>query len=283
MGTTQIILSANADNLSNALEGKASVTVEAEYGSITVPGSLATLAHHGENAGNPCPCSYENGFVRGVEIVGLSHLDLDSIGGTAAVLGIKPAAPSFWGLAEFVDLNGVHRLGQSGASDADLDKLHAWYAWVEDHKVFPPRDGGVLDVTEHVLKSIIALDLIVVHNDEALIQSGKDWKSGMASLNGESFVQAVDGVILRVAPRFVNHLYTCPDGTVCNAVVAYNTMVGSITVSFADTPEGEGARGLVQSLWGPEAGGHVGIAGSPRGQRMTIEDALNAVREAAHG
>ena len=32
------------------------------------------------------------------------------------------------------------------------------------------------------------------------------------------------------------------------------------------------AKNIVQELWGPEAGGHPGIAGSPRGKEMTKKD-----------
>ena len=54
---------------------------------------------------------------------------------------------------------------------------------------------------------------------------------------------------------------------------------GSVTVSLADPIEGVVCRDIVQSLWGMEAGGHAGIAGSPRGQEMSTAD-LDACVEA---
>ena len=60
------------------------------------------------------------------------------------------------------------------------------------------------------------------------------------------------------------------------AVVAFNTLNGSVTISFEDTPEGVSACEIAQTLWGMLAGGHKGIAGSPRGLRMELGDLLAA-------
>ena len=41
---------------------------------------------------------------------------------------------------------------------------------------------------------------------------------------------------------------------------------------MADGGKKVSAKELVQELWGNEAGGHPGIAGSPRGKEMTEKD-----------
>lgn len=98
------------------------VTIEAEYGEVCVQGSELTLAHHGPRSGNPPPCVVPQEEVRAALRrpcwdceyyapwlcetctglgsytpqniqVGLSHLDLDALGGCMAVLGLKPEAP----------------------------------------------------------------------------------------------------------------------------------------------------------------------------------------------
>jgi hypothetical protein len=80
------------------------------------------------------------------------------------------------------------------------------------------------------------------------------------------------------ANDFVNHLYTAPNGFVGGTVVAWNKATGSITISRSEPSPGIlSCREIVQDLWGPEAGGHAGIAGSPRGRRMTDEDFENAL------
>lgn len=283
MTQIRFVLSSNPTNLTEALVGKASATVEAEYGDITVAGSVLTMAHHGANAGNRAPCAYPNGCAKGVEIVGLSHFDLDTLGGCAAILGRKPETEIFWQLAEFVDLNGPHKLGESGAFDEDIRRLHAFWAWSEQNRVFANRDGSVLDVTDKVIEGIEVLKMIM-NGDEQMLAAGDDFKAKGDKLNAESFVEFIgEDVIVRVSPNFVNHLYVAPDGEVAKVVVGFNTLHGSITVSFADAPKGVNARDIVQKLWGAEAGGHAGIAGSPRGLRMQlfdIQDTIKAVHDA---
>ena len=254
------------------------VTVEAEFGDCTVEGAVLTMAHHGVNAGNPAPCAYPNGCAgRNVEVVGLSHLDLDSIGGCMAVMGVKPLAPEFWRLAEFVDLRGPHRLGEANAAPEDVARLHAVWAWSESHRTFPPRDGSVADVTEQVLAFASAIAKIL-EGDPELLAAGREFAERGKALNTVTFREVRGSVCLRhTTGAFVNHLYNTPSGEVCKAVVCFNEQTGAVTVSFADAPSGEGARGIVQGLWGPLAGGHAGIAGSPRDLRMSWEDAQAAV------
>lgn len=78
---------------------------------------------------------------------------------------------------------------------------------------------------------------------------------------------------------FCNGSYYSPQQeAIIPAVVSYNKKFHSITLSFEDGGKNLSAKEIVQSLWGPEAGGRDGIAGSPRGQEMTIEDLENATR-----
>lgn len=285
------LISSNPANLTAALEGKQSATVEAEYGDACVEGSVLTMAHHGPRAGQKAPCSYENGCAEGVEVVGMSHYDLDILGGCASIIGRKPEAPGFWALAEFVDVNGAHKLREgvekTGASEDDVAKLYAYWAWSRNFRVFPPRDGSVADVTDKVLEGCDILEKILA-GDEDLLATGQAYKATETKLNAESFVEYRandDGssVIVRVSAQFTNHLYTTPADEACDAVVAYNTVQGSVTVSFANTPQHTSAREIVQNLWSELAGGHAGIAGSPRETRMNLTDlvdAANAVRDA---
>jgi hypothetical protein len=55
------------------------------------------------------------------------------------------------------------------------------------------------------------------------------------------------------------------------AIVAWNPEAGTVTVSLESSVSGVSCRDIVQALWGPLAGGHAGIAGSPRGMAMTDE------------
>lgn len=257
-------------------------TVEAEYGDVVVEGSHVTLAHHGSRAGNPAPCLADNwaqadGLLReAVDAVGLSHLDLDALGGCLALMGEKPDYPSFWALAAHVDVRGPHRVAEAGASEEDLARLHAFWAWSAEHRVMPPRDGSAADVTAAVEDAHWAL-LRILDGETEYLAAGASFKEASEALNAASFVEASGSVLLRQHGGFVNHMYTAPDGAVAKAVVGFNTVTGAVTVSFADAPPAGGAVGIVQRLWGPLAGGHAGIAGSPREQALTIEDARVAV------
>lgn len=280
----RFFLSTNPANLRShlAAHSRFTATVEAEYGDAVVEGTVLTMAHHGPRKNNPAPCSYGNQFGGLlIEAVGLSHLDLDSIGGCAAILGCKPEAQKFWELAAFVDVNGAHKLKlgieQTGASASDVEKLFAFWAWNTANMVYAERDGSVTDVTEKVSRAISALTKILL-GDENMLAAGVTYRDNKQKLNGTSFADAKDGVITRIAATFVNDLYTDPLGNPLKAVVALNTVNNSITVSFAEPPTGDvNARTIVQSLWGELAGGHAGIAGSPRDRTMHLDDLYAAV------
>lgn len=281
---TKILVSSNPKNLEAAIAGLRSVTVEAEYGSVVVKGSVETRAHHvPEYAHLPSPCQYGNDEApRDVEVIGLSHMDLDSAAGALAVLGLKPVASSFWGLAGFVDVRGPHRIGETAAKLDDLEALHAFWAWSNDNRFDVPRDGSVVDCTEYVMRVRgILLDIFgelrAKPGGGSLIQAGRDAQAAQAELNRASFLDENGGVILRSSGEFVNHLYATPDGKAARAVVAFNPEKGTVTVSLADaSAEDVNCREFVQRLWGPLAGGHAGIAGSPRELQMLMADAEEA-------
>ena len=254
-------------------------TVEAEFGAECVEGSVLTLAHHGPRSGNPAPCLASN-IAGDFDACGVSHLDLDALGGWLALQGRKPDAESFWALATFVDVAGPHRLGEAKASTQDLARLQAWFAWSETNRCYAPRDGSALDVSEAFEAAAAALCEILA-GDPAMIAAGEAHRLAGEKLNEESFRQTFGRVIYRRSDSFVNHIYTSPSGEVCEVVVAYNPKQGSITVSFANPGVKDNACAFVQGLWGSLAGGHKGIAGSPRGQKMTRGQAVKAAKSLA--
>ncbi len=280
----QFLMSCSPVNLKTALadSGNPTVTIEAEYGDNVVPGTLATLAHHGSRAGQAAPCSYPNRFVnkllRDQETpltAGLSHFDLDTLGGCAAILGCKPEVSGFWELVEFIDVNGMHKLNQSGADEQNIRRLYAFIAWLDDNKIFSDKDGSVADITDKVIQALEVINKIA-NDDPVLLKAGDECRANEKKLNDETFIESKDGVGLRVSPVFVNHLYTTPEGTPLKAVVSFKPQVGGVTVSFADPPKGKTAVQILQELFGEKAGGHAAIAGSPRGERLDLIDLVSA-------
>lgn len=286
-----VYAASNASTLRQELSRFArTATVEAEYGNDVVLGSVITRAHHApEYAHNPSPCTFRNDLVGQnddlkLEAIGLSHIDLDSVGGTLALLGVKPGGDSFWRLAGQVDVCGPHRLLEcqktAEATDADVRALRAYWAWSRSPagRVELPKDGSVKLVDSAIATHGAALACIF-EGERILLEAGDKFAADEEAINADSFVEMVDGgVIIRVGPAFCNHLYSAPGGGATGrAVVAFNTRYGSITLSFADAPPtGVTARDITQHLWGMEAGGHAGIAGSPRGKRMTFNDLRQA-------
>ncbi len=273
----KFLLSSNPTQLATALSGLQSATIEAEYGDEVVEGSVMTMAHHGPRQANPCPCLAPNRpqGSRELEVVGLSHLDLDTLGACAAVLGRKPDCADFWRLAAYLDIHGPHKVAQAQASPIDLRRLYGYLAWSQANRYSPPRDGSLEDVTAVVLSGVDVLERLA-SGDEELLAAGDAFLAGQEELNRSSFVELKNGVLARVSPFFTNSLYSTPTGELGLMVVALRTGAMNITVSLADPIPGVSARSIVQDLWGAEAGGHDGIAGSPRGQVMGLADLMRA-------
>lgn len=137
----------------------------------------------------------------------------------------------------------------------------------------------MVDATDVVLKGIEIVERIIA-DDSDLLAEGDAFRATEETLNKGSFVEMVEGLVVRVNSQFTNHLYVSPGGEVGWGVVALNLGTGGVTMSLADPISGVSAVQIVQTVWGSLAGGHAGIAGSPRGQKMGLND-LIAARDAA--
>jgi hypothetical protein len=285
----------------NVLEGLTpQITVEAEYGDRLVRGTCITLAHHGPRSDNPAPCVAEvggGGNARAAAdtdnpTIGLSHVDLDTLGGLIRIAEAVDYEEMysfgdalFWQSAAFVDVNGPHWLPemQRGMDPDDAARInrwmHAWWGWIDKNPWYPNRDGTPTDCKVWVYEALDALEAIFGECPE-MMKQGEAHREAEAKTNAESFVEVDQGVVVRVAPTFVNHLYALPDGGCAKMVVAFNTLKGDITVSRDNDNIPVNCRELVQALWGSEAGGHDGIAGSPRDTRLCLMDVVHAAKAA---
>jgi hypothetical protein len=280
-----------------AVQQRPALTVEAEYGSTVIEGRVYTAAHHqksgpySELGGAVSPC-VDRRIPRlpAGSVVLVSHLDLDTLGGVARAMGLWDVAPeAFWALAARIDTWGPHRLREAvaavgttedrpAATEREVEVLHAYWAWARRLPLFP-RDE-VSDVTAEILEGLDVLRR-AYGGDEDLLEAGREFRRAGEDLNTASFVSVTGGVILRRSAQFVNHLYATPAGVVHRAVVAKNDTTGAITVSLEKPIQGFSCADFARDLWGPEAGGHAGIAGSPRGQEMPWEEAVRAAAKLA--
>ena len=295
---SKVVICSSPDNLEKALELEGvAVTVEAEYGDREVKGSLYSSAHHGPRAGNSAPCMDLNLDGLEPDVIGVSHFDLDTLGGVmrtqvpahARERFTSPEAEMFWMAAEQVDIQGPHRLQEfldenfsADSSKRTRRRLQAFWAWSQDHRLFPPRDGSVQDVTGFFEDAACVVEKLIDWIDcedvpeaaDELIRAGDAWAAAQKALDEKSYVrEAVGGVraTLRKSEQFVNHLYR--PGLKNEAIVGYNEKAGSVTLSFANPLPGVSAREIVQAYWGPKAGGRDEIAGSPRDQSYSFRDA----------
>jgi len=228
---------------------------------------------------NPC-----HSGPRALDAIGISHFDLDTLGGVMRVLGEKPWSGRetlFWQIAAEVDTRGVHKLSEikaefaarnhfkdhgimqdsadylfEGEWDDAIESLNAFWAWSESNRLFPPKDGEVEDVTEFFRRACDALTGILSGDAESLLAAGKEWAESKAMLNQESLITVYGDwdsgtVALRRSKQFVNHLYELPGGgrETYKAVVGFNPERKAITVSLADPIEGLPMAQFVQALW----------------------------------
>jgi hypothetical protein len=272
-----------------ATVGTPELTVEAEYGSQVVKGSLYTAAHHGapgteyegrhtkKDGGRPSPCNDPNiPVLNEGSLVVISHLDLDTFGGCLRANSqfqdlFTAQSEAFWSLAEFVDVNGPHQLATSWYAAQDKTRLRAFWAW---SRVQPRQDlSRVTDVT-NVIEAAGGILRRILADDEELLERGRAFAAEEAALDTASFRLAIplgdsadssNVLLLRESEQFVNHLYTTPQGFEAKVLIAYNPKIGSVTISVPRPDSRLNCRDAMQEVFGPLAGGHGTIAGTPRG------------------
>ena len=259
-------------------------TVEAEYGDECIEGSICTLAHHGSRSANPAPCNTSNVPILpdGSNIV-VSHLDLDAIGGVLALLGKKPIDDEFWKGAEYVDVKGPQHI--LDLSEEVQNQLNAFYAYQDsiEHSDSKSKEPYIKDVTEYISNYIDIINAICDRtnkNHDNLIEQGYKYKESI-SIRVENCLIAEDEYVrvFKTAKEFCSGAYWSKRyNKICPATVVYNTECKTVTIAFYDAEKSNVvAYKILQSLWGPKAGGHAGIAGSPRNKEMTWQDAMDAI------
>lgn len=274
----RVILAPSYDIAKNI---KAEATVEAEYGDECLEGTMVTLAHHGPRSNNPAPCNtLDVPELPPFATVVVSHIDLDTLGGIYALQGRKPEDYRFWEAAEMIDVKGAHHIHEL---DKDIqDKLNAYYAYNDGQP--RQRYTEAIDVTKQIDDTYNVVNAIVDINDpehDKLITAGKEWaQTREKEVEDQLVYENKDVRVFDTNGIFCAASYFSPNqNTICPATVTYNEKFKSITLAFEDGGKQLNAKEIVQELWGPEAGGREGIAGSPRNVEMTKNDLAKLVNE----
>lgn len=267
----RVILAPSYDMAKNI---NSEATVEAEYGDECLEGTMATLAHHGPRANNPAPCNTSDvPKLPPFATVVVSHIDLDTLGGIYALQGRKPEDDRFWEAAEMIDVKGVHHIHEL---DKDIqDKLNAYYAYNYNHA--GERYSETVDVTKQVedaygvINDILDID---APEHDMLIADGKEWAQAReAAVEAQLIYEDKNMRVFDSNGVFCAASYYSPkQDALIPATVTYNEKTKTVTLGFEDGGKQYNAMEIVRSVWGPEAGGREGIAGSPRGAEMTKDD-----------
>lgn len=264
------------------------LSVEAEYGNIVIEGWAATLAHHVEGwTSAPSLCEFDYLEKNSVDVFEehvclISHIDLDVIVGISHLLGLQDFSWESKGI-NYVDCNGQHTLFSEHVSEMARKVIIAYVGYASINRApFSPKED-IMDVTEYVMSTIqnfnteyyysVGLKLITDRKEEAE-------RSLLLGLNGVALIeQAEDSKVFGL-----NSEYTIKNN-VYDYVIVYSNKFKSVTVSAKDGNRQKiNLAEFMQGIFGNEAGGHAGIAGTPRGAEFSIDDAwrvFSALQEAS--
>lgn len=257
---------------------KVDASVEAEYGSMIIEGDVITLAHHTQKYKDyPAPCMQEVEKISDNSNVVISHIDLDTLGGIATLMGIKPIDDEFWSSCEFIDLNGPHHLYE--LNESIRNKIIAYEAYAAMNHMDKVMD--ITDVTSIVLDRIEVIRKII-NNDSELINNGIYFYNKEQAEIESCLLCENDNVRVFYSPNGVfcnGNYFSTRLNKVIPYIVSYNGFYHSISCSSENGGKIISCRLIMQKLFGCEAGGHDGIAGSPRNMHMNKGDFIKVINE----
>ena len=267
-------------------QGLKVATCEAEFGASVVEGSSvlgpwATLAHHDTRSYNPPPCIWNttgNGNISPVipDIILISHLDLDCLGGVGLLIGYyNENEQVFWKAAAHIDIAGPHRILE--VPEEARPKLRAFWAYNESHRQPQFPKDTTTDVTSVIAEYFIILEKLA-NNDAELIKAGEDWENKKIEQTEGSLVYESGLVRGFAGPYFTAASYCGSDSKVRPCTISYSTKKKSITLAFEAGKESPfSAVEIMQEIFGNESGGHRGIAGTPRGGVYNVFDLTRVI------
>ena len=169
----------------------------------------------------------------------------------------------------FVDCNGQHNLFKDEVSEEARRVILAYIGYASRN-----RCPQVEDITEYVR------ELIQSFFTQDNYEAGLALVEGRSKAAAEYLTAAVGSVALLDQPESsnifgLNSEYIIND-VEYDYVIVFNRKFGSITASSKAGNNGaKNMSTIMKAVFGEEAGGHKGIAGTPRGVRYSLEDATN--------
>lgn len=251
-------------------------TIECEYGDVVVEGAV-TLAHHVEGWNTP-PALQSSDILEktGVErleegdYIMVSHIDLDTICGIMAIAEDYDIAEDIKKGINHVDCNGQHHLFDDEVSEDARRYILAYIGYTLSNRA----PFGEEDITEYVI------NLIQSFNTEANYEAGKAFVEGRRS-EAEASLSAAIGKVALIdqaadSKAFGLNSEYILEGVEYDYIIVFNRKFGSITASSRLGNAGDkNMSDIMKAVFGEMAGGHKGIAGTPRGSVYTLADASN--------
>ena len=250
-------------------------TVECEYGNTVVEGAV-TLAHHVEGW-NTAPSLQSSNVLLESRVkrleddyIMISHIDLDTVCGIMAITEDYDIAEDIKKGINHVDCNGQHHLFDEEVSEDARKYILAYIGYTLSNRA----PFGEEDVTEYVIK------LIQNFNTEANYETGKSFVEGRRA-EAEASLSAAIGKVALIdqaadSKAFGLNSEYILEGVEYDYVIVFNRKFGSITVSSRLGNAGDkNMSDIMKAVFGEMAGGHRGIAGTPRGSVYTLADASN--------
>lgn len=263
-----------AKNLIERLNGPLA-TIECEYGSTVIEGAV-TLAHHVEGWTKAPSLQSSNILLEaGIELVEemdyimISHIDLDTICGIMAVAEDYDIPEDIKKGINHVDCNGQHHIFDTEVSENAKRYILSYIGYALKNKA-PQQE----DVTEYVI------ELIQNFNTEENYEVGKAFVEGRRAEAEASLSVAIGKVALidqaADSEAFGLNSEYILEGIEYDYIIVFNRKFGNITVSSRLGNSGDkNMSDIMKAVFGEMAGGHKGIAGTPRGKSYTLEDASN--------
>lgn len=277
------------------------ITIECEFGDKYIKGDYMTIVHHGEFSKNLSSAisvhhnlahaTYDYMDSQDLPIEGKSimvnALDLDTM---LAIYVIECSAKEEPYMGEnyppYAFLRAVDRADRFG-----VHKLKEWSTKKEE-RVLQGEDTELKD-KEKAYKMVLAYhtwanEIKLKFEPDFMVQMQKGLDFIESMIKDDSIIEEYYNKETSRKQEVESMLFTESEkgrlfnttGIFCGAdyegksfIVAFNQKFKAVTLSFEDGGKQHNAVTIMQELFGSEAGGHAGIAGTPRGKEFTFGDA----------
>lgn len=246
------------------------ITVEAEYGLEVVEGQLHTMAHHipGWETAPSLQMNIKSFKFDQDDYILISHIDLDTVCGVMAAIGEYNVSEDIKAGVNYVDCNGQHHLFDEVVSDEARRFILSYIGYAQKNRA----PFGAEDVTEYVSAVISSL------RTREFYEAGKAFVESRKA-EAEASVVSILGSIALIEQKADSNAFGLNSeyilgGKEYDYVIVFSNKFKSVTISARKgSLDPKNMAELVRVVFGPEAGGHHGIAGSSRGKEFSIEDA----------